>query len=56
MLDERWHVRYVREALQSMEERYGKQEIEDTLARYTAADVEIYGKAMAEFEERFANQ
>ncbi|BBA97112.1 hypothetical protein RVR_2710 [Actinacidiphila reveromycinica] len=56
MLDERWHVRYVREALQDMEQRYGKQEIEDTLARYTAADVEIYGKAMAEFEERFAAQ
>jgi len=56
MLDERWHVRYVREALQDMEKRYGKQEIEDTLARYTAADTEIYGKAMAEFAERFAAQ
>jgi len=54
MHDERWHVRYVREALQGMEQRYGAQEIQSTLARYTAADIEIYAQAMAEYDERFA--
>lgn len=53
MRDERWHVRYVREALKGMEERYGAEEIESTLARYTAADVEVYAQTMAEYDERF---
>lgn len=55
MKDERWHVRYVRDALKSMEARYGAQEIEATMARYTAADEEIYAKAIAELDERFAS-
>ena len=54
MVDERWHISYVREALQDMEERYGAEEIASTLARYTAADVEVYAEAMAEYEERMA--
>jgi bacterioferritin (cytochrome b1) len=53
MQDERWHVRYVREALKDMEERYGAEEIQSTLGRYTAADVEVYAQTMAEYEERF---
>jgi demethoxyubiquinone hydroxylase (CLK1/Coq7/Cat5 family) len=56
MRDERWHVRYVREALHAMEERYGAEEIASTLARYTAADEEVYAKALAEYGERFASQ
>jgi hypothetical protein len=52
MRDERWHVRYVRDALAAMEERYGAQEIAATLARFTAADEEIFAKARAEHDER----
>ena len=41
MRDERWHVKYVREALAAMADRYGPELIEETLARYTAADEEV---------------
>jgi hypothetical protein len=52
MRDERWHVRYVRDALRAMEQRCGAAEIAATLARYTAADEEIYAKTLAEYDER----
>jgi hypothetical protein len=52
MGDERWHVKYVREALAAMAGRYGGELIEETLARYTAADEEIYAKTLAEYGER----
>jgi hypothetical protein len=38
-----------------MEQRYGAAEIKSTLDRYTAADQEIYAKAIAELDERFAS-
>jgi hypothetical protein len=52
MLDERWHVQYVREALLEMQDRYGAEEIERTLARYAGADAEVYAKTLAEHGER----
>jgi hypothetical protein len=52
MRDERWHVKYVREALAAMAGRYGPELIEETLARYTAADEEVYAKTLAEYGER----
>ena len=54
MRDERWHVKYVREALAAMADRYGAELIEETLARYTAADEEVYAKTLAEYGERVA--
>jgi bacterioferritin (cytochrome b1) len=54
MHDERWHVRYVRKALEAMQEKYGTVEIAETLARYAAADKEIYAKTLAEHSERIA--
>lgn len=54
MRDERWHVQYVREALAGMAGRYGREVIEETLARYTAADEEVYAKTLAEYGERIA--
>ncbi len=54
MRDERWHVKYVREALAAMADRYGPELIEETLARYTAADEEVYAKTLAEYGERIA--
>ena len=52
MRDERWHVKYVREALAAMAGRYGGELIEETLTRYTAADEEVYAKTLAEYGER----
>jgi hypothetical protein len=54
MRDERWHVKYVKEALAAMAGRYGRELIEETLARYTAADEEVYAKTLAEYGERIA--
>jgi hypothetical protein len=55
MHDERWHVRYVRDSLAAMEERYGAAEIAAALARFTAADEEVYAQALAEYGERLAS-
>lgn len=52
MIDERWHVAYVNKALQDMTEQYGAPEVEDTIARFTAADQEIYARTLDEFGER----
>jgi bacterioferritin (cytochrome b1) len=52
MLDERWHIAYVSEALRAMEDRYGADAIADTLRRFAAADEEVYAKTLAEYAER----
>ncbi|HEX2313483.1 MAG TPA: ferritin-like domain-containing protein [Thermomonospora sp.] len=52
MRDERWHVQYVRQALEEMSGRYGEERIAETLARYTAADQEIYADTLREYGER----
>ncbi|MBA9006783.1 ferritin-like domain-containing protein [Thermomonospora cellulosilytica] len=52
MRDERWHVQYVKQALEEMAGRYGEEEIRRTLDRYTAADQEIYAETLAEYGER----
>ncbi|MGH3714903.1 MAG: ferritin-like domain-containing protein [Micromonosporaceae bacterium] len=54
MLDERWHIEYVRDALRDMESRYGAEHIDATIARFTEADEEIYAKTLAEYGERIA--
>lgn len=54
MHDERWHIQYVREALAGMEQAYGAEEIEQTLARHAAADQEVYANTLAEYGERVA--
>jgi bacterioferritin (cytochrome b1) len=54
MVDERWHISYVREALAGMAEQYGQPEIEQTLARFAAADQEVYAKTLAEYGDRVA--
>jgi demethoxyubiquinone hydroxylase (CLK1/Coq7/Cat5 family) len=52
MVDERWHVQYVRDALAGMESRYGTDRVAATIARFTEADEEIYAKTLAEYDER----
>jgi hypothetical protein len=54
MQDERWHVKYVRDALAQMAGRYGQELIDDTLDRFTAADDEVFGKTLAEYGERMS--
>jgi hypothetical protein len=54
MPDERWHLRYVRRALAAMSDRYGADHVADTVARYTAADREVYAKTLAEYGGRVA--
>jgi bacterioferritin (cytochrome b1) len=52
MVDERWHIRYVRDALTAMAEQCGETEIAQTLARFTAADQEVYARTLAEYGDR----
>ncbi len=52
MEDEKWHIHWIGEALKNMESDYGKDEIKGTLKRYQQADKEIYGKLVAENQER----
>jgi bacterioferritin (cytochrome b1) len=52
MRDERWHIKWIREALKEMEPEYGKDHVNTTLKRYMQADLEVYRKTMAEHEER----
>ncbi len=52
MVDERWHVQWVRDALAGMEERFGKDQITETLRRYKEADQEVYAHTLAEHEAR----
>ena len=52
MQDERWHIQWIRNALQEMEPEYGKDHIEATMQRYMQADLEVYRKTMCEHEER----
>jgi hypothetical protein len=54
MEDERWHVKYVRDALEEMAVRYGQEYIDATLTRFTAADAEVYARTLAEYGERIA--
>jgi demethoxyubiquinone hydroxylase (CLK1/Coq7/Cat5 family) len=52
MTDERWHLKYVRQALDDMAGRYGEEFIRQTVERYEQADKEAYADALAEFGER----
>jgi bacterioferritin (cytochrome b1) len=54
MADERWHLKWVRDALVGMESRYGKEHIAATIARNRAADGEVYAKTLAEYEARLS--
>ncbi|MGA9767686.1 MAG: ferritin-like domain-containing protein [Blastocatellia bacterium] len=52
MVDEKWHIEWIHEALKNMEPEYGKELIETTLRRFQAADREVYSRAAQEHEER----
>jgi hypothetical protein len=52
MLDEQWHIRWIRGALKTMESEYGADNIRDTLKRFTAADREVYARTITEHGDR----
>jgi rubrerythrin len=52
MEDERWHLQYVRAAVQALTERYGEERVEAALDRYSHADHEVYGQILAEYGDR----
>ena len=50
--DEKWHIKWIRDALKGMESEYGKDTIDDTIERFLEADREVYEKTVREHEER----
>ena len=52
MRDERWHVKYVREALETMAGTHGREAVDRALARFATADQEVYEKTLREYGER----
>ena len=52
MVDEKWHLQWIRDALRSMEPEYGKETIETTLKRFTEADEHVYQQTMSEHAEK----
>ena len=52
MQDERWHVSYVKEALDTMSREVGEETVNATLRRFATADDEVYARTLDEFGER----
>ena len=52
MKDEKWHIKWVGEALEDFKKEYGKDTVESTLVRYREADQEVYRKTLEEHSER----
>lgn len=50
--DEKWHIKWIRDALKGMESEYGKDTIDDTIGRFLEADREVYEQTVREHEER----
>ena len=50
--DEKWHIKWIRDALKNMEPEYGKDTIDDTVERFLQADREVYESTVREHEER----
>jgi rubrerythrin len=48
MSDERWHVRWVSDALTDLEGTYGKDTVAATVKRYVDADREVYRRTIEE--------
>jgi hypothetical protein len=52
MVDEKWHLRWIRDALRGLEQEYSKEAISAALRRCSAADELVYRNTMAEHEQR----
>ena len=52
MVDEKWHLQWIHDALKAMESDYGADNIKETLRRFTEADRDVYKKITREHEDR----
>lgn len=52
MEDEKWHIQWIRDALNQMEAKYGKDLVDSTVRRFKEADKSVYLQTMQEHEER----
>lgn len=52
MADERWHIRYVRDAQDAMAARDGQDAIDAAVKRLSYADREVHEKTLREYGER----
>jgi hypothetical protein len=52
MQDERYHLRWVQQALSQMETKYGKDVVNATRCRHRLADREVYARVMEEYGAR----
>jgi rubrerythrin len=52
MEDEKWHIQWIKEALHSLEPKYGADTVASTLRRFKEADKAVYHQTMSEQEER----
>jgi hypothetical protein len=52
MVDEKWHIEWVRAALKRMEPEYGRDAIDATVNRFWQADQAVYQQTMAEHQAR----
>lgn len=50
--DEKWHIQWIRAALDEMGKTYGDEKVKEKIQFYRKADEEVYGKALAENESR----
>lgn len=55
MEDEKWHIKWVNDALKLMESDYSKELIDSTLRRYHEADQEVYAKTLVEHGDRMTS-
>jgi hypothetical protein len=52
MLDEKWHIRWVRRALADLAGRHGKDSVDAALHRFAEADASVFSLTMNEHAER----
>lgn len=55
MADERWHIEWVDQALQSLEPQFGRDAIDRALQRCREADQAVYQNVLEEHRERLAS-
>ena len=55
MLDEKWHIDWIRKALHNLESEYGADQIDSTLKRFREADREVFSDTVKEHEDRISH-
>lgn len=54
MEDEKWHIKWIGDALKGLESEYGAELIAQTMKRYEDADKEVYRTVLKEHEDRIS--